>query len=216
MKQFAVIGCGRFGSAVAKTLHKRGNDVLAIDEKESALQAISPYVTHSIRLDIKDERQLREAGLRNIDVAIVAIGSDIKASIMATLLVKEIGVPYVVAKALDELHAKMLKRTGADRVIFPERDMAVRLAHNLISNNILDYIELSPEYSIIEIVAPDKWIGQSLKKINVRSKFGLSILAIKQGDRINVSPNAEVTVHQSDVLVVLGTNTDLQKIQLHK
>lgn len=213
MKQFAVIGCGRFGSAVAKTLYKNGYDVLAIDENPEIVQNISEYVTHSASIDVKDENALKAVGMRNIDVAIVAIGSEIIASVMATLVVKELGVRYVVAKAQDELHAKVLYKIGADRVIFPERDMGVRLAYNLTSTNILDYIELAPDYSIMEIVAPARWVNKALYETDVRAKYGLSILAIKHGESVKVSPKAEEIIHRGDVLVVVGSNEDLQKVQ---
>jgi len=213
MKQFAVIGCGRFGSAVAKTLYKNGYDVLAIDEDPDIVQHISEFVTHSASIDVKDETALRAVGMRNIDVAIVAIGSEIKASIMATLVVKELGVKYVVAKAQDELHAKVLYKIGADRVIFPERDMGVRLAYNLTSTNILDYIELAADYSIMEIVAPEKWLDRSLMEINIRAKYGVSVMAIKHGEDINVAPSANTVIHRGDVLVVVGSNDDLQRVQ---
>ncbi|MDW7670204.1 MAG: TrkA family potassium uptake protein [Bacillota bacterium] len=213
MKQFAVIGCGRFGSAVAKTLYKNGYDVLAIDEDPEIVQNISEYVTHSASINVKDEHALRAVGMKNIDVAIIAIGSEIKASIMATLVVKELGVKYVVAKAQDELHAKVLYKIGADRVIFPERDMGVRLAYNLTSTNILDYIELAPDYSIMEITAPDKWIEKTLLENNVRAKHGISVLAIKHGEAIDIAPLADTVVKRGDVLVVVGLNEDLQKVQ---
>jgi trk system potassium uptake protein TrkA len=151
--------------------------------------------------------------MKNIDVAIVAIGSELKASIMATLVVKELGVKYVVAKAQDELHAKVLYKIGADRVIFPERDMGVRLAYNLTSTNILDYIELAPDYSIMEITAPDKWVEKTLLENNVRAKHGISVLAIKHGEAINVAPLADTIVKRGDVLVVVGLNEDLQRVQ---
>lgn len=213
MKQFAVIGCGRFGTAVAKTLYKNGYDVLAIDGDEEIVQVISEFVTHSAQVDVQDEHALRAVGMSNIDVAIIAIGSEVKASIMATLVVKEMGVKYVVAKAQDELHAKVLYKIGADRVIFPERDMGVRLAYNLTSTNILDYIELAPEYSIMEIVAPEKWLERSLKDINIRAKYGISVMAIKHGEAINVAPQADVVIHRGDVMVVVGSNEDLHRVQ---
>jgi len=213
MKQFAVVGCGRFGSAVAKTLYKNGYDVLAIDQDPDRILHISDSVTHSASIDVRDEIALREVGMRNIDVAIIAIGSEIKASIMATLVVKELGVKYVVVKAQDELHAKVLYKTGADRVIFPERDMGVRLAYNLTSTNILDYIELAPDYSIMEVLTPDKWIGKNLREIDVRNKYGVSVMAIKHGEEVIVSPGAQVTIHRGDVLVVIGANENLQRVQ---
>ena len=157
MRQYVIIGCGRFGSSVAKTLYKMGHDVLAIDSNEEIVQYISEEVTHAIQADATDERVLKSLGIRNFDVAIITIGSNIQSSIMATLIVKELGVKYVVAKAHNEIHAKLLLKIGADRVVFPERDMGMRVAHNLVSSNILDYIELSPEYSIMEITPPNEW-----------------------------------------------------------
>ncbi len=213
MKQFIVIGCGRFGSSVAKTLYKMGNDVLAIDEHEEIVQEISDEVTHAVQADATDERTLRSLGVRNFDVAVITIGSDIQASIMATLIAKELGVKFVVAKAQNELHAKVLYKIGADRVVFPERDMGMRVAHNLVSSNILDYIELAPDYSIMEVTALDEWIGQSLIESNIRSKYGINVMAIKHGNDINVSPVAKDVIHNGDVLVVIGHNNDLKKLE---
>ncbi len=213
MKQFAVIGCGRFGSSVAKTLYKSGFDVLALDDDECVIRNIADHVTHAATIDIDDANALKEVGIRNMDVVIIGIGSDLKASVMSTLLVKEMGVKYVVAKAQDEMHAKVLNKIGADRVIFPERDMGVRLAYNLTSTNILDFIELSPDYSIMEIVSPKKWHDRSLKENNIRARYGLSVLAIKRGEDVNVSPQAEEVVQNGDVLIVVGSNEDLKKVQ---
>ena len=213
MKQFAVIGCGRFGSSVAKTLYKSGFDVLALDDDECVIRNIADYVTHAATIDIDDANALKEVGIRNVDVVIIGIGSDLKASVMSTLLVKEMGVKYVVAKAQDETHAKVLTKIGADRVVFPERDMGIRLAYNLTTTNILDFIELSPDYSIMEIIAPKKWHDKSLKENNIRARFGLSVLAVKRGEDVNVSPQAEETVLDGDVLIVVGSNEDLKKVQ---
>ncbi|SDZ09469.1 potassium channel family protein [Tindallia californiensis] len=216
MKQFAVIGCGRFGGSVAKSLYKSGFDVLALDDDECVIRNIADEVTHAATIDIDDAIALKEVGIRNMDVVIIGIGSDLKASVMSTLLVKEMGVPYVVAKAQDEMHAKVLTKIGADRVIFPERDMGIRLAYNLTSTNILDFIELSPDYSILEIVSPKIWHDKSLMENNIRSRFGLSILAIKREEEINVSPQAEEIIRSKDVLIVVGSNEDLRKVQEHE
>ena len=213
MKQFAVIGLGRFGSSVALTLCKNGYDVLAIDQNHEIVQNMADCVTHAVSIDVKDENALKQVGLRNVDVAIVAIGSEIKASIMATLVLKELGVKFVIAKAHDELHAKVLHKIGADKVVFPERDMGVKLVYSLITKNILDYIELAPDYSVMEILTPVEWVNRTLKEIDVRAKFGLSVLAIKHGDVIDVSPKADSKIRAEDVLVVVGHNTDLQKAQ---
>lgn len=213
MKQYVVIGCGRFGSSVARTLYNMGHNVLAIDSSEEIIQYISEEVTHAIQADATDENVLKSLGIRNFDVAIITIGSNIQASIMTTLMAKELGVKYVVAKAHSEIHAKLLFKIGADRVVFPERDMGIRVAHNLVSGNILDYIELSPEYSIMEITAPSEWIGKTLLDLNVRSKYGINVMAIKHDSQINISPTATDCIKDGDILVVIGRNKDLEKLE---
>ncbi|EPY2307184.1 potassium channel family protein [Clostridium sporogenes] len=213
-KQFVVIGLGRFGTSVAKTLYTLGNDVLAIDSSEDIVQSISDSVTHSVQIDATDENSLRALGIRNFDVAVITIGSDIQASTMATLLVKEMGVKYIIAKANTEIHAKVLYKIGADRVVFPERDMGVRVAHNLVSTNILDYIELSPNYSIAEIVTPKQWHDKTLNELNIRANYGINVVALKRGEEINVSPVAEDTIESGDIIVAIGSEEDLTKVEI--
>ncbi|ABS35160.1 MULTISPECIES: potassium channel family protein [Clostridium] len=213
-KQFVVIGLGRFGTSVAKTLYTLGNDVLAIDSSDDIVQSISDSVTHSVQMNATDENSLRALGIRNFDVAVITIGSDIQASTMATLLVKEMGVKYIIAKANTEIHAKVLYKIGADRVVFPERDMGVRVAHNLVSTNILDYIELSPNYSIAEIVIPKIWHGKTLNELNIRANYGINVVALKRGEEINVSPVAEDTIESGDIIVAIGSEEDLTKVEI--
>jgi len=213
LKQFVVLGLGRFGSSVARTLYGLGHDVLVIDAREDIIQDISDSVTHAVQADATDENALRSLGLRNFDVAIVTIGSNIQSSIMVTLIVKELGVKYVVAKAQNELHAKVLYKIGADRVVFPERDMGVRLAHNLVSSNVLDFIELAPDYSIVEIAALSEWKGKTLEQLDMRVRYGINIMAIKHGSEINISPRADDVIKSNDVLVVIGSNEDLTKFE---
>ncbi|KMT22663.1 potassium channel family protein [Clostridium cylindrosporum] len=212
-KQYVIIGLGRFGTSIAKTLYSLGNEVLAVDVDEEVVQEVSQDVTHAVQADSTDESVLRALGLRNFDVAVITIGSDVQASIMATLLVKELGVKYVIAKAHNEVHAKVLYKIGADRVVFPERDMGVRVAHNLCSSNILDYIELSPDYSIMEVTAINKWVGKSLKDLNIRSRFGINVMAIKRGNDINISPEADEYIKKGDILVVIGGTESLKDIE---
>ncbi|MEW9095070.1 MAG: TrkA family potassium uptake protein [Clostridiaceae bacterium] len=212
-KQFVVIGLGRFGTSVAKTLYSLGNDVLAIDSDEDIVQSVSDDVTHSVQLDATDEHTLRSLGISNFDVAVVTIGSDIQASVMATLIVKEIGVKYIIAKANSELHAKVLYKIGADRVVLPERDMGVRVAHNLVSANILDYIELSPEYSIAEIVSSTDWHGKTLNDLSMRANYGINVVAIKSGNDINVSPSADDIINSGDIIVAIGETEKLNKLE---
>ncbi len=212
-KQFVVIGLGRFGTSVATTLYSLGNEVLAIDTDEEVVQSISDSVTHSVQADATDEATLRSLGIRNFDVAVVTIGSNVQSSIMVTLLVKELGVKFVIAKAQNELHAKVLYKIGADRVVFPERDMGVRVAHNLCSSNILDYIELSSDYSIMEITAIKEWESKTLRDLNMRSKYGVNVMAIKRGSDINVSPYADDEILPGDVLVVIGGTEQLKTLE---
>ena len=213
MRQFVVIGCGRFGESVAKTLYKLGYDVLAVDKDINLIQDISEHVTHAIQADAEDENSLRALGIRNFDVAVITIGSNIQASIMATLIVKELGVKKVIAKAQSEIHGKVLYKIGAYKVVFPERDMGVRVAHNIISSNILDVIELMPDYSIIEVVALQEWENKALFELKLPNKMGVSVMAIKSGDKINISPYADDIIKAGDVVVLLGHNDNLRKIE---
>jgi len=213
MKQFVVIGCGRFGASVAKSLYSLGYDVLAIDKDAEKIQDIADSVTHAVQVDAIDEHALRTLGIRNFDVAIVGIGSDIQASIMATLLAKEIGVETVIAKAQSDLHGKVLYKIGADRVVFPEREMGLRVAHNLVSSNLLDYIELAPDYSIAEVAALEEWEGKSLKELRLPTKYGINVMAIKHDKDINISPYADDIIMKDDVLIVVGNNDDLGKLE---
>ncbi|HFD2029003.1 TPA: TrkA family potassium uptake protein [Clostridium perfringens] len=212
-KQFVIIGLGRFGSSVAKTLYALGHDVLAIDSNEDLVQEISDSVTHAVQMDATDENALRTLGLRNFDVAVVTIGANIQASVMATLLVKDMGIKYIIAKGNSDLHAKVLYKIGADRVILPEKDMGVRVAHNLVSSSILDYIELSPDYSIIEIESPKEWYGKSMKELSLRSKYGINVMAIKRNNEVNISPDADDVINKDDIVVAIGSAEDLTKLE---
>ncbi|MEC0212474.1 TrkA family potassium uptake protein [Paenibacillus ehimensis] len=212
-KQFAVIGMGRFGSSVAKTLSNLGFEVLAIDSSEQRTQEVSNIVTHVVQADSTDEEALRALGLRNFDVVIVAIGQDIQASILTTIIVKEIGVPKVVVKAQNELHGKVLAKVGADKVIYPERDMGVRVAHHLISSNIIDYIELSEDYSIVEVQAVGQMVGRNLRELDIRAKYGCNVMAIRTGDKMNIAPHAEDIIKHNDILIIVGRNTDLKNFE---
>ncbi|MEF2968455.1 TrkA family potassium uptake protein [Paenibacillus sp. M1] len=213
-KQFAVIGMGRFGLSVADALSGMGFDVLAIDSDEARTQAVSNIVTHAVSADSTDEEALRALGIRNFDVVVVAIGEDIQASILTTLILKDMGGPLIVVKAQNELHGKVLQKIGADKIIYPERDMGLRVAHHLTSPNILDYIELSDEYSIVELRATKAMLGQNLKELNVRAKFGCNVMAIKRGAKMNISPSSSDRLAEGDVLVIVGEKNDLTKMEL--
>ncbi|WP_166240688.1 potassium channel family protein [Paenibacillus turpanensis] len=213
-KQYAVIGMGRFGSSIAQSLYGMGFEVLAIDSDEHRIQEISDKVTHAVTADSTDEDALRALGLRNFDVVVVAIGQDIQASILTTLILKELGVPMLIVKAQSDLHGKVLNRIGADKVVFPERDMGLRVAHHLISPNILDYIELSPEYSIVEIRATGAMLGSNLREMDIRAKYMCNVMAIKSNNVMNIAPHAEDRIKDGDVLVVVGRNEDLRKFEM--
>lgn len=213
MRQFVVIGCGRFGQSLAETLFDMGYDVLAIDKSAERIQEVSTHVTHAVQADALEENNLRSLGISNFDVAVVTIGSNMQASIMATLLTKELGVKTVIAKAQNELHGKVLEKIGADRVVYPEQDMGIRVARNLVSTNILDIIEFAPDYSIVEVATMDDWVGKSLKDLKLPNKYGITVIAIKGGETINISPYAEDIIKEGDVLIVIGQNKALKNLE---
>ena len=212
-KQFVIIGCGRFGSSVAKKLHELGCEVMAVDSSEETIQSIADTVTHAVQADATDENALKAMGIRNFDVAVITIGANIQASIMVTLMVKELGVKHIVAKAQNEMHAKVLYKIGADRVVFPEREMGVRVAKNLVSNKILDYIELSQDYTIAEVTPLKTWVGKSLLELNIRSQHGINVIAIKNQDGININVGPTELITEHDILVVIGHNDDIRKVE---
>ncbi|WP_248927787.1 potassium channel family protein [Paenibacillus hamazuiensis] len=211
--QYVVIGLGRFGSSLAKELVQLGYEVLGIDQDEEAVEEMSDVLTHAVVADATDEEVLRSLGIRNFDCAVVAIGDDIQASILAAILLKDIGVKTVVAKALSELHGKVLEKIGVDRVIFPERDMGIRVAHQLVSPNLLDYIELSKDYTIAELSVPKKLSGCTLKQLDPRAKYGCSVVAINKKHGVIIAPTATDTVEERDVMVVIGTNDQIEEFE---
>ena len=214
-KQYLVIGCGRFGSSVAKKMCQLGNEVMVIDKDEDSINNIAELVTHTAIVDVTEERDLKSIGLGNFDVVIVAISSDIRASIMATVMAKEMGVPKVVCKAKDELQAKVLYKIGADKVVFPERDMGIRLAYNLASENILDQINLDPEYSIMEIVTPQNWVGKTIIELNLRAKYDITVLAVKTQSGLKVMPSPNYTMQEKNILIIIGNTDKISDIILH-
>jgi len=211
-KQVAIIGLGRFGMSLLKELNRMGCDVLAIDSDDNKVNEAADIATHSVQADSMDEQVLKSMGIRNIDIVIVAIGQNVQASILTTITLKELGVKKIVAKAQNLLHGKVLEKVGADLVIYPERDMAVKLAKTLLSHNILDHINLSPQYSIMELIAPKIFVGKSLAEIDVRKKMRVTILAIKREEEIIVALRAGQVINAGDTLVALGKNEDLQRL----
>jgi len=213
MKSFVVVGLGRFGAQAARRLCQQGCEVLAIDTSNELVQQISDDVTQAVVADARDKEVLRALGVKDFDCGIVAIGDSLADSVLATMNLKELNVPYIVSKAHDETHRQVLKKLGADRVVIPEQENADRLAKSLSSVNVLDYIELSEDYGIIEVPAPNVWQDKSLIELNVRAKLGLNILAVKRDGHINVSPAADFRFAQGDVLVVLGDTAALKAVQ---
>ena len=213
MKSYIVVGMGRFGSEVARQLHQMRCEVIAMDVSDDLIQQISPYVTHAVVGDAQDKELLRALGVKDMDCAIIAIGDDLAASVLVTMNMKELGVPHVICKAHDATYRKVLEKLGADRVIIPEQEQAQRLAKSLSAPNVLDYIELSDEYGIIEMPAPESWLGKDLRQLNVRAKLGVSILAIRRGGKMHVSPAPDTAFIKEDILVVLGGSQALRKVQ---
>ena len=213
MKSYIVIGLGRFGSEVARRLCQLGCEVLAVDMESDLVQAISNDVTHAVVADGRDQGVLRALGAGDFDCAIVAIGDRLAESVLTTMNLKELGVPKVVCKARDDTHRQVLKKLGADQIVIPEQEQAYRLARSLSSQNVLDYIELSEDYGIIDLPAPDSWTGKNLRELNVRAKLGVNILAIKKENSINVSPAADYAICKGDIMVILGDTAALKAVQ---
>jgi len=212
-KVFAVIGLGRFGGSIVRTLAQEGMEVLAIDADEDRVNEFAKIASHAIVGDTTDENVMKSIGISNFDHVIVAIGENIQASILTTLMLKELGVEHVTVKAQNDYHEKVLRKIGADTVVHPERDMGRRIAHNIVSNNILDYLELSEDHSIVEIVASEKMTGKSIFDLDIRARYGLNIVAIKRGTNINVSPQAHDAINAGDILIVVGADTDISRFE---
>jgi len=220
MRQFAVIGLGRFGLSVAKTLSEQGCQVLAIDKEEQLVQHASEFVTEAVQADSTDEQALKAVGIKNVDVVVVGIGTNLEASILTTLTLKEMGVQEIVARAVTEEHGKVLEKVGATKVVFLERDMGTRVANSLISPSIIEHIYLSPEFSIMETMAPQAFMGQSIRDLDIRAKHGLTIIGVRNKSRpdnktceFNIAPRADYVITQGDVLILLGSNENLNKFK---
>lgn len=212
-KEFAVIGLGRFGGSICNELADLGMQVMAIDIDEERVNKFAAVASHAVCADTTDEKVLKSLGIRNFDHVIVAIGDDIQASILTTLMLKELGVNKVTTKAQNDYHEKVLRKIGADHVVHPERDMGKRIAHNVVSNNVLDYLELSDEHSIAEVVASEKLGGNSIIDLNIRAKYGINIVAIKRGNDILVSPQANELIRTGDILIVIGADSDINRFE---
>ncbi|MDH4063873.1 MAG: TrkA family potassium uptake protein [Acidobacteriota bacterium] len=217
-RSFAVIGLGRFGSAMATTLTELGHEVIGVDSSDDRVRVLADLITHAVELDATDEKALLGAGIPAVDVAVVSIGENIEASLLVVTLLREIGIKDIVAKAVTPLHGRILEKLGVSRVVFPERETAVRLAHGLVNPNVLDYIELSKEFSIVDIPAPADFVGKSLRDIGLRARFGLTTIAIKRyaltggGPATNIAPGPDDVVQEGDVLSLLGSNERLGQL----
>ncbi len=213
MKSYVVIGLGRFGQTLARQLCMLGAEVLAMDVSNDLVQQVADDVTHAVVGDAQDKDVLRALGVRDFDCAVVAIGSDLAASVLTVMNLQELEVPYIICKAHDETHRRVLEKLGVNRVVIPEQENAARLARSLNSHNVLDYIELSEDYGILEIPAPGCWIGKTLKELNIRAKLGVNIIAVESGSKTNVSPAADYLIQDGDIMVVLGDNYSLEAVQ---
>lgn len=213
MKTFIVIGLGRFGSAAAEKLYDMGHEVVVLDQSEEAVARLADKCTHGAMGDAREMDVLRAVGAAECDCAIVAMGEDLAASVLITMNLKDLGCKYIICKAQNEMFKRALLRVGADRVVIPEKEMAVRLVQSLGSNSFLDYMEFSGEYAIAEVEPPKVWQGKSLKDLNVRAKYHLTVLAIKTGKEIRMSPGAEDVIAGGDTVMVMGRHRDLQRLQ---
>ena len=215
-KQFAVLGMGSFGESVALTLENMGCDVLVMDDSYEKIQDISDKVSYAMKADVADPDALQALGGKNLDGVVVAVSENLEAGIMATMLCKEMGIPLVVAKAKNKLQGAILKRVGADRIVYPEIEMGSRVAKSLVSREFMDWIELSNDYSMVEIAVPDKWVGRTLVDINVRERLGINVVGIIINGKIDVTLDPQKPLPEGGVLIVIGANDVLEKFDSKK
>ncbi|MBM3778417.1 MAG: TrkA family potassium uptake protein [Acidimicrobiia bacterium] len=216
-RQFAVIGLGRFGAAMATTLTTLGHEVVGIDARDDAVQALADTIEQAVQLDATDVKALRAAGVQNVEVAVVSIGENIEASLLVVMQLREIGVKAIVAKAVTPIHGRILEKLGVTRVVFPEREMAIRLAHSLASRNVLDYVEFSAGFSIAEVPAPEAFVGRTLRQLEIRPRFGLTLIAVRRqvpggGEETTVAPGADEVIRTGDRLALLGSQAQIEKL----
>lgn len=211
-KTFAVIGLGRFGFHVAKTLSELGAEVIAIDREEENVREISDFVTQTYVLDAMDEKAMREAGIANVDVAIVSIGQNVEANLIVVMVLIDLGIKNIIAKAVTPLHGKLLEKMGVSRVVYPERDMAIRVSHSLLMKNVLEEIPLTPKHGIFEINTPKPFVGKSLKELQIRKNYNVNILAIRRDNDLIINPSGDDIIKDDDILLLLGTNDGIIKL----
>ena len=211
-RQYIVVGLGRFGRAIAETLCQDGAEVLGVDSRMDLVEEMRDVLTHVVQMNAMDRDALEALGIKDFDIAFVTMGSDIRASGTIVLLLKELGAKRVVAKAHDEFHGRMLEKLGADEVLFPERDMGRRVAHNLATGNVIDFLDLSSEYSMAEIRPRPEWVGRTLGELSMRAKLGINVVAIRNGDALNAMPQPETALRQDDVMLVVTREETLKRL----
>lgn len=212
-KSFVVYGLGKFGHSVAVSLERNGCEVLAVDQDGDRVEDIANDVTLAVRANVKDEDVYNSLGLENMDGAVVAISDDMEASILATILSKEAGIPYVLAKANSDTHAAVLKKVGADQIILPEREMGSRVARNMVFGKFVDTFELSATYSMAELEVPDSWVGRTLRELDVRKRYGVNVIAVREGEKINANMDPDEPMEPHQIILTVGNNDDLKKIK---
>ena len=215
-KQVVVIGLGRFGSNLATSLYNIGHDVLAMDTEEERVQSMMGRVTYPVTGNATNEIVLRELGITDYDAAVVAIGSDIVSSIMASVLLKTLGIPYVVSRAQNEIHGNTLERIGVDKVIHAESEMGMRLAHSLFNPNVQEYLELAPSFGLSRLKVPNRFDNMTLRELGFsgpRDRYGLAVLAIKRGNDITLNPDSDDRLQTGDLLVLAGSDELLEKLE---
>ncbi len=214
MKKFAIMGLGNFGFSLAQNIAQKGYQVLAIDNNMEKVQSISDIVYKAVEADVTDEEVLTALGIQEYDVGIVSIGTNLQASITATMILKEdLEIPYVITKAQEQLHGRILTKVGADKVVYPEKDMGEKTAQNLISSNVLDYIKFDPDYSVVEIITPPDLSGKTLKEIDLRKKYRINVMAINRNENIILSPDGGDEIYENDILIVMGKNENIEKVR---
>ena len=212
-KQYAVIGLGKFGGSVAKTLHELGHEVLGIDSSEETVQLYSNLLTHVILVDARDEDSMLTLGLHNFDAVVVAVGEDVEANLFTTLILKQFGVKKVVVMANSLLHGRMLEKIGADKVVYPDINMGQRVAHNLASSSILDFIELNDDLSVVELTAPKFTVNKTLAQTNLRAEFNVNVVALKRGADMQVPPQPHECIQEGDILILVGRNEGIKRLE---
>lgn len=212
-KEFVVIGMGQFGANVAISLGSRGAVVMVVDRDEQKLELVADRVTHTICADASNPEVMHSLGIHNYDGAIVGIGNNLEASVLITIQLKELGVPFIMAKASNDLEGRILHKVGADKIVFPDKEMGFRVGNQIMNGNYFEAIELSERYSIVDLDVPESWKGKSLRELDIRSHYGVSIIGIRGLEETNINPEPEYELQEDDVLIALGHNSELQRLR---